>query len=75
MKLSGIALQWLPAIIARIIELVDPALLVQTLDSAIHKLETAIVNSENKLDDEIVLPLLNILKLAFLSDMYEKDRD
>jgi len=68
MKLSGITATWLPIIVERMMDLVDEDLIERILNQAIERIEKAIERSENKWDDRIILPLLEIVKLAWTEE-------
>jgi len=64
MSLTGLVLQWLPRIVERLLDTVDDDLLDKVIDQGIERMQTLIEQSENNLDDRIILPLLEVIKLA-----------
>jgi len=64
MKLTGLVLTWLPKILERVLEIVDDDLVDEIINQSIERMQKLIEQSENSWDDRIILPLLEIIKLA-----------
>ena len=58
MKLTGIYSRYLPILIARVWDLVDVETIRKVLVEAIEKLESIVKRTENRIDDQLLLPLL-----------------
>lgn len=63
MKISGILANYAPYVLQRVLDLVDPDLIDQVVNQAIEKMEQIVLDSENKIDDTCVLPVLKMMKL------------
>ena len=55
----------IPAIVALLVEVLKPEQIEKVADKALDWVENAIAKSENKYDDEIVVPLIGIIREAF----------
>ena len=55
----------LQIVVRQLLKQLSPDLLKQIADAALDKVEQAVADSENKFDDQTVLPLIALIRTAF----------
>ena len=53
------------ALLMKLLELLTPDVLKKAVDAALDAVEDAVAESENKIDDQVVLPMCKLIRNTF----------